>query len=231
MKLGKRIFALITLLFVVSCASYNPGEFALVKNGKSDGLIVKGELVRGYATDHFILVNIGFENKSDEWKRFKYIEMVSTDSIKDAKIVVGKDLVTWSESMKSKLSIDNHNRAVLVGTIASVAAIGSAAAGGNGDFQTGTALAGGAAALLTFEAFNDLSKRANNLEMSQLVPPSHLYNPFSVAPGLVTKKWILLQIKKDHIPCFIDFELTDYTESKTHYRLDLDVCLSGSYKL
>lgn len=217
---------------LMSCASYNAGESAIVKNGDSSKLSVKGELVRDYTTDNFILINVGFENMSENWKRFKYVEMVETDSIKDAKVVVGNDLVTWSESMKTKLAVDQHNRSVLVGSIAGLAAVGAGVvSGNNGDLKLAKGLVIGGSALLSLEAINEVSKKADALELASLVPRSHLYHPFAVAPGLVSKKWILLQIKKDHIPCFVDFQLTDIADQKTHYRLDLNVCTKGSYTL
>ena len=211
----KSLLLLFLSLTLISCASYQPGKFVMHDKGfHPKQTPITAKIDQTFTNYPFIMVDFSFGNESLEWKRIKKVEVLSVDGDKSAKIVVGKDLSAWAKSMSYKIQIDNHNKQMLIGSIAAVSA--GVAAYGSASGQKGTALAGmgGLIAVGTIDSINKVFDKIDNLERSALVPEAHLYTPFSIPPKLVTKKWILIQRKDKSTVKRLDFKVI-YESGKT----------------
>ena len=185
---------------LISCASYQNGHKAVESTSTKSSntnkpvkskILVTAYQDREYSTAHFSYIQVEFGNKSDEW--FEVNKVLLKYKGSDLQIVLGKRLVDWGKSIKNKVAVDRHNTQMIYGAIAATATIGGYNSARKGNIaatesyvavMSGAALAG---------SVNQLSNEISDLERSTIFPSDHLYSPFSTPPGLVSKKWILLQ--------------------------------------
>ncbi|MFT6632109.1 MAG: hypothetical protein ACJAS4_002071 [Bacteriovoracaceae bacterium] len=221
MKVG----SLLIILSLVSCASYQNGRTAKQSvNGKISeapaDIKVTAHYDNEYSTKHFSYLQVEFGNKSDEWKDItKVILNVEGDSIK---IILGQRLDDWTRAIQNKVAVDRQNLQMALGVLAvgSAVAAGSSAQSGNytNTAVFSTVMAGAAVA----SDVNRLTDSISDLERAQIFPKSHLYSPFSLPPGLVNKRWILIQHEKNVRVDNLSFDVFFKTGKKRTYTIGLN---------
>lgn len=210
------------MLFLTSCASYNPGEYAHVKKGKHPKNVpINAEYYRDYSNFPLHFVNVTFGNQSEDWRRVKSVKVTNVGGIAKSRIIVGPDLVYWSKGITRKLKIDSHNNRMILGAIMGAFAVGAGVSANNGNYDLGIGLAAGALATATVADINSIFERIDSLEIAKLVPPDHLYSPFSIPPNLYITKWVVFQTPGGELPKFIDFEVKYLSGETASYRTKL----------
>ena len=230
MRKGIQILMLIQLIWLGSCASYNPGKYADAVQGEHPrGTPINAEVDTTFSTDPFVYVNITFGNKStDRWTRIKKIRFTNIGGVENARLVVGPDLFYWSEGVRRKVAIDNHNSQVFWGSMAGLMAAGPAVSGSKGNFQLTSGLAGGALLKAGVLDINNIVDKASSLERSALVPPTHIYQPFSVPPGLFISRWAVFEVPEHKEIEFLEFEVEYLSGKKAQYKVQIDGIVRSS---
>lgn len=224
MKKGIQFLLMVQLIWLGSCASYNPGKYADVLKGEHPGgTPINADVNSDFSPNPFVYVNITFGNKSTErWTRIKKIRFTNIGGIEGARLIVGPDLFYWSEGVRRKVAIDNHNSQVFWGSMAGIMAAGAAVSSSKGNFGLAKGLAGGALFTAGVMDINAIADQATSLEMSALVPPTHIYRPFSVPPGLYISRWAVFEVPQNKEIEFLEFEV-EYLSGKTaHYKVQID---------
>jgi hypothetical protein len=201
----------VALLFIlVGCASTTPGYKS--KDIKKPKLETYVDQETGFPGDRYALYVLSFRNNSNEWKRVKSarLEFFNEQINKDAKILVGEDLVTWSKSITHEKNVSNYNRNLILGSIG----IGAFAVSVGTNNPTGSYIALGALSALVIDK---TYKNLKEAEILKLVPQDHLLPSFSVAPGLVTQKWIVIE---NHLTPFPSIKQIDKSIKVTIEYLD-----------
>lgn len=209
-----RAFVVVCLCSMLTgCASIHSGKYAEEGFSKSktggkviggrNGLIVSGEENQQLASEHFAAFDFAFENTTSKWIRIKSASIDFGDAaVNDkVKIIVGRDLVAWSEASAREAAISSHNTAVVLGAIA---AVGAATAMSSQDPNVAKAGAytflGSSAAL----SVTGMLQRRSEVEKARVVPESHLYSQdFIVPPKLHTKKWVAIYTEEPFAIPFI----------------------------
>lgn len=148
------------------------------------------------------MIEFSLRNETEEFLRYDEVVLELADDIKDdVKIVVGQDLVNWSEGIKNKVAIDQYNtRLILTG----ISALGAAAAVASTDQNVQNmglgafVLGAGAISLNDFQDYRDRLRGTKFADLRGLVPETHiLAGPISVPPGLFLNRFAVFQMKKD----------------------------------
>ena len=184
---------LLLLSFILSsCASIHQGEVAKTTNKYVVG---SGRIMHDMSDEYHTFVNFTFENMTNKWMRVKKVEFSCDEKcMKNTKILLGKDLITWSEAASSKKALEDYNRSMLLGGLAIAGAAVAASSNSSGGQTAGLAAYGvGVGGLAT----QDINKSLNKIEVAKVVPESHLLAPFSIPAGLFIRKWIVLYSPKE----------------------------------
>lgn len=216
----KKYLVLLGGFLLSSCASYVSTYPAKISSGaKPESFEVASNVDGKLSSKNFVLINFSFKNNRDEWVRVKRVSIDSKRLSKELYVVVGDDLASWARSAQSKLEIDEYNKQLwLAGISSSLLVAGIVANNGKGKIEN---LVPGTAGFGVVVA-NDIFAKTSQLERAKLVPPDHIYNPFSVAPGLFSKKWILLQGKENPWPCEIPLEVEFENGTVVEYMAQTD---------
>ncbi|MFZ4715556.1 MAG: hypothetical protein ACOYL6_17665 [Bacteriovoracaceae bacterium] len=211
----KNRFGLLLSFLLTACASYHNEHTAIMKDGsRIDKLKVSSAADEKLSSEYFQLLNFTFANDQDDWIRIKRVIISNQTISEDINLVVGDDLVSWANSAKAKLEVDEYNKQMWLGGVTAALMVAGAAAGAKAGNPIYLAPAFGALGVMVA---NDYFSKVSELERSKLLPPDHLYSPFSVAPGLFTKKWILLQGKGKPFPCELPIEVEFVDGKKTNF--------------
>ena len=154
---------------------------------------VSAELVRSYCSDYFGMVNVEFENNSDEWIDIEEIGVSLGSKEIDDKVttVVGNRLVNWNDAISDKLKSDAFYRRLFLGTLTSIGALAARDSGN----EFGKAVALGSMGALTL---SEISSAIDDAGTASIVPRTHLmHGLISVPPGLSLNRWILFNTKAD----------------------------------
>ena len=222
MKMHK-IF-LFFLILTTGCASYQPGKYAYIISGDHPlDTPITAKLDKTLTTDHYALIYFNFGNATDHWLRVKKIRLDfnQEEANKKINIVVGKDLSTWAESIKHKVAVDSWNRDILLGPLALIGTISLAASTNSSNPALLYAGVGSLAVFSGISIANDFIDMMDDLGRAKLFPKTHLYTPFSVPAGLYTKRWILLQVKKQSIPDEVFFNVEYLDGKKAKYKIKI----------
>lgn len=206
MKHHKIISYLLVMTVISSCASHQKGNYAdILKGEHPDPLPITAFVDESKSTENFKVINIQFNNESDDWVRVKkaYVKNINNKAI--INITKGEDIQDWKNSFLTYNKIENHNsNMAFVGAIG-LAALGTVAgiATGNGELAHGShAVMQGTAAVHGIDSIDD---SVEDLENSKLRNENYLSKKFSIPPGFVQKKWVLLQVSKKKDLKFFDF--------------------------
>lgn len=201
-----KIICCILLLLVTSCASYSPGQDATIERHTSKevlGLSAKIDDTMSY--EDLVFVNFYLFNPTNNWARVKSAELIDIENHPDMRVIVGKDLYYWAKSMEHKVTIDNYNREMLLGSLAIGGAALAISSNNASIGKLGAVVAIGSVLLSDVE---NLMEKISSLERASLVPEDHIYSPFSVPPKLVTRKWVLFQKMNVKNLCRLKLKLT-----------------------
>jgi hypothetical protein len=219
----KTSLVVLILSTLVSCASYNPGNYADIKSGEHPkNLPINAKTYDQLSESPFTYVNFTFGNKSaDTWYRVKRIRVTSIGGIKGARLVVGPDLKFWAQGMERKTKIDAHNRAMVFGAIQGALLVGAAASGASGKHDLALGLVGGSMAYTSIEAFNQAFNEADMKELDALVPEGHLYRPFSIPRNLFITRWAVFETPGKKKAEYIEFEVEYLSGKKVSYKVNI----------
>ena len=198
----KQSLTLLILIAFTSCASYQTGKEVKDLSDKKMNhskekpkLKITSKLNRELSTEYFSFIQVDFGNSSDEWIDIGQFNFLADN--KNLNVVLGKKYNEWSESIQNKIAVDRQNSEMVMGAIALGAAVaaGSNAQSGNlANTKLYLALATGS---LLINDINKISNEISDIERAKLFPRNHLYTNFQVPPGLVSKKWILIEHPKN----------------------------------
>lgn len=184
---------------------------ALAGPGTSSGLVVTGEELKPYASELFGLVEVTFENASTEWIRIQRLRLNFGSTVdQDVFLPEGEDIDAWYSATSRRNDIRDTNEATALGALlfaSTVVAVAGGASGSSEAAVAGTATALGTATVAGLDA---QAERIDRAEHGSPRPGGHLLTvPFSVPPGLFTKKWVLLNTRRRDTPC-VTTMLIDY---------------------
>lgn len=132
---AKRIFLFfqVTFLFLGGCAQVHSGEYATQVDTKKEaalkhsgrgvttkgGLLISGKEVSDVSSKYFGLIDLTFENRTNDWMRIENIGVDFGDDPKNRniKIVSGKDIKIWNDAIERKIAIENYNKDLAVGIL------------------------------------------------------------------------------------------------------------------
>jgi len=212
-----KLITVVLTLVLIGCASQQPGEFAKVIEGDHpQNTPLTAYVDETYSTDKFMFINITFGNQNEQWTRVKAARIYFSDELdRTTSIIVGQDLMSWAEAMTHKVQVDQHNRNVWLGSAVAALAATSVVASSNGNNNLALGTLGAVSGIVTIDAINKTIKKAEAIQRASLVPDGHLYSgPFSIPPGLVTTRWVLLQIPSKGNVCKANFEV-EYLDNKS----------------
>jgi hypothetical protein len=219
----KTILSLLFALTLSSCASYQSGNAVMhISGDHPENTPLTGYIDETYSSASYTLLQFQFGNETTEWKRIKNIKLdMLTPNGKKAQVVLGQDLNDWADAIAHKVAVDQHNRAVVLGSIAAAGAVLAVSGPKTNSRQTkaGLALMSGTIAV---QNIGDYVSRLDDLQRAQIIPRGHLYSPISIPAGLVVKRWIVLKIERGDIPNKIHFEVTYSDNKKAKYELSLN---------
>jgi hypothetical protein len=178
------------------------------------GLVVSGEEVSRYASRHFGLIEITFENRSEDWVHIQRLGIDFGETVGNSNVTLpeGPDLDAWYRATLQRNDIEDTNAAAALGGLLllgeTVAVVGSVS------HQHEAVAAGGALALAatTVATAQAYDADIQSVERVRPLPSTHLLAvPFGVPPGLFAKKWVLLNTRGSTTPCvrrmLIDYDV------------------------
>jgi hypothetical protein len=216
------ILILSSLFF--SCASYQEGNDAFIVKGEhpSDTPIT-GYIDKPYSTTYYTLLQFTFGNNSPDWKRIKSVNLDFDNNVlnKKIKVTLGDDLGYWADSIKHKLAVDNFNTQVVLGSIAAAGAATAISGANSGNSSTVNTGSLAYATSMAVAGVNDFSSSKKSLSRAKLLPVGHLYKPFSIPAGLVTKRWLLLEVVNEEMPKIVYLDVVYNNDEKVRYKIQV----------
>jgi len=193
------------------------GEWRRPGSKTPSGLVVSGEEKTQYATEHFGVLDVTFENTTAEWVRVKglALDFGGPEYERHVRIPVGEELRSWATATQERLLIERHNRAMALGAVALAGMTTAAVTNNRAVRVAGATVASGSIVALGVDSMNQEVERVEQPATPQNASyyESHLLSvPFSVAPGLFTKRWVTINTAGgDGAPCVtgirIDYQL------------------------
>jgi hypothetical protein len=172
------------------------------------GLVVTGEEDTELATPYVGVVLVTFENPTNQWVHVKGMALGFGGGEKDANVTVplGADLESWAAAVHQLEVIDRTNRTMALGALALAGGVTAGVARRNALGVAGAAVATGSLAAL---AASSVDATIHEAEAPYF--DAHLLSvPFSIPPGLFTKRWVALSTTGGpRAPC-IESVLLDY---------------------
>ena len=215
---------------MMGCASYQPGSEVKISKGEHPRNVpISAYVDNDMSTDEFTVLQFVWGNKNKDWVRIKNVrlDLDNKELKKSINILVGEDLRTWADSLSHKLKVDNFNRQMFMNSLALIGTATMVAGGAKGNQDMAVGGAALTSAVIGIDAINKVMDEINHIERAALIPYTHLYNPFSVPPGLYTKKWIVLEAYEDEIPEKLYFDVEYLDGRKVRY----NVILNATHKL
>jgi hypothetical protein len=220
------------VLGVTACASVQSrniarpvdalGHFTGAKTTAS-GLVVSGEELSAYSSRHFGLIEVTFENWTNEWVRVNRLALDFGGAEANAGVFlpVGADLEAWHHATVQRNDIRGTNAATALGALLALGMLVAVAADAAGERElaaAGSVVTLGAA---TTAVIGGHGARVERAEGARLLPETHLLAmPFAIPPGLFAKKWVLLNTRSAATPCITSM-LIDYDVERGNERVQL----------
>ena len=179
------------VLFGTGCATVHTGH--KIEHG---GLTVSATFNDKMSSDHFELLELTFENRSNEWITLKQPSLDFGDAMNSAIVIPGgPKIMLWAEAATNAENLREYNRQLMWGTAAVAGAVAAGVSSQNDALRA--AGLGTMAAGLTVLTVKSIEKERDKVMRAGLFPSSHLYaGDFEVPPGLFLRRWVLLQAKK-----------------------------------
>jgi hypothetical protein len=179
-----KLFALTSLLMLVSCASTMPGH-DVKSNHKTITATFEENL--DFSTERTHMLQFSIMNKTDKWVEFTGANINSTETLE---VLVGNKINAWIEACTLEKQVSDYNRDLLLG---SLAVGGAVVAGSSGHQRTSTVGAAIALGSITVIGANEMMNSKNKAELIEALPEKHIFRPFVVPPHKVIQRWILIE--------------------------------------
>jgi hypothetical protein len=213
-------FALALLLAMPlgGCASIVSGEYGhpmdasgiLAQSPQTPlGLVISGAEVRELSSPYFGLVAVTLENKSSNWVRVRRMTVTFGGKQKDDSVFIpwGEEIASWERATYERNAVRSYNTEAALGAVALAGGVIAGTAKDKPIAAAGGVLQAGA---LAASAGHDVAQGLEAVEGPHLFPETHLLDvPFSIPPGLFSKRWILLSTGGTPGVC-VDSMLLDY---------------------
>lgn len=199
-----RFVMLYIAIFLVSgCASKHKTHMSKQTGATVDDAIkVSVEKNTEMSTRNFVVLEFTIENTGNDYRRYESIDIELPTKIKNqVKVVVGQDLVNWSEGIKNKIELEDFNRRTFIAGMTAVAGA-SAALSKDVNYAKvagGVAAAGyGTLAVDRFLEVRNAVKNSDKYDLRGLIPQNHILStPVSVPPNLFLKRFAVMYIDKN----------------------------------
>src|SRR6185503_17438380 len=182
----------------------------------ASGLVVSGEELEELSSPYFGVLAFTFENPTSEWVRIENVILDFGSQARNDSIVLpwGEEIVSWEQATSQRNAIRHANTSTLL-SVLMVGGFVAARAGGRT-----TAPVGGVVGLAAVSGL--WAKSLADKTSTVTFPPAHLFaTPFSVPPGLFSKKWVLLNgPRTTEIGC-VQSVVLEYDTSKGRERVHL----------
>jgi hypothetical protein len=187
-----------------------------VRHEAVSSLVISGEELTSYGSEYFGMLQLTFENPTDDWVRIEKLTLDFGDDARNRIVSLphGPEINAWLGATLQRNVIRDTNEALALGALlaigTTVASIG-AASGQSAVASAGGAVALGTAAGLTVDAVLDQVQVAEDVKP---YPDSHLLAlPLAIPPGLFSKRWVLVNTRKGG-PCIRSIRLDYEVEGK-----------------
>lgn len=179
-----KVFALLSLFILASCASTMPGH-----DVKSNHKTITATFEENYdfSTERIHMLQFSIMNKTDKWVEMTGANINSTENIE---VLVGSKINSWIEACTLEKQVSDYNRDLLIG---SIAVGGAVVASSSGHQRTSTAGAAIALGSITAMGANELMNSKNKAELTEALPEKHVFRPFVIPPHKVIQRWILIE--------------------------------------
>ena len=176
------------LLILTACATTHPGnEGRSVAPNPSLPIKISAQTIGNPVGEAFQLVEITYENLSDNWFRLNHSQVVIDDvTANKLSVVVGKDLVDWAQAMHFRLQKDQYNEQMAQAALITAGAIASS--GKNSNNVGATLLVGGTA----WAVADTMQFSYSQATQTAKIPENHIGRPFSIPGKMFMRKWVLL---------------------------------------
>jgi hypothetical protein len=191
----------------------------------ASGLVVSGEELDELSSTHFGVLAFTFVNPTNDWVRIDNVALDFGSKPRNDSIVLpfGEEIASWELATSQRNAVHRANTTTLLSALMIGGAVTAAAGGRSTGGRIGGLVALGAAGGLWAQALADKTSAVT-------FPPAHLFaTPFSVPPGLFSKKWVLLNGPKTPEVGCISAVVVEYDTSKGRERVQLSFGRSGSY--
>ncbi len=176
-----------------ACATTHPGQEG-VPTGKSN-LPIK---LSAYSVDDevgaaFQLVEVTFENTSDDWLRIQRCDvMVGNPAESHLSVVVGRDLHDWSQAVLLQRRQDDYNKNIAQLGLLTVGGVATVAGGGSNNPALATAGLATMAGATAWSAATAIQSSYDGAERVEQTPENHIYQPFAVPARMFMRRWVLM---------------------------------------
>lgn len=190
-----RLFVLFFCSVLVACATTHPGYVA--ESAQKD-LVVSVSKNTQLSDKFYYFLEFTMENQTDKWLDTQAVQVTFADE--NSEILEGSKLSSWIEGAELKLQKNNYNRALLLG---SMATIGGVAAGMSNDTnvqRAGVAVAAGSlaasAAVVGKQGYDNVNSGVKGLNGTVKVPSTHILVPTKVPPQSFVRRWVVIEAPK-----------------------------------
>ncbi|MBX2987951.1 MAG: hypothetical protein KF802_08635 [Bdellovibrionaceae bacterium] len=220
----KKMFFLLSV-FLPGCASIHPGKMATPDAANKTSLRVSAQKVDEYSSPANVFLDFTLENKATKILRIESVELEFPDQDKNVyNVLVGKDLIAWSESLRNKQKVANHNSEIMTGAVTAVGVVAAVAGAGNGNRGLSDAGLGVTAAGMTYQKVREINRSILKAETSRSVPEDHLYaGQIDIPADGVLRRWILINVPQKQNGVFYHLTLVTIDGEKLKYRLPLEL--------
>jgi hypothetical protein len=172
-------------------------------------LVISGEELTSYGSEYFGMLQLTFENPTDDWVRVEKLTLDFGDDARNLGVSFpqGPEINSWLSATLQRNLIRDTNEALALGALlaigTTVASIG-ATSGQSAVAAAGGAVVLGTAAGLTADA---VLEQVHVAEDVRPYPDSHLLAlPLAIPPGLFSKRWVLVNTRRG-APCLRSMRL------------------------
>ena len=215
------LLALGLLMGITGCASLSYENYGHAIDARGHlspskttpaGLVFSAAEATELSNDYTGFVGLDIENRSADWIRIQTMNVSFGGPQKDRAVFVpvGDDLASWQRATVQRNTVRELNTEMALDAVAVSAAVVSAAAGHRRPAGAAAAAVGAVAGAASVG--RDIAKGVEAATAAPMYPETHLLaTPFTIPPGLFTKRWIVLSTPgRGNHPC-IDSMLLDYT--------------------
>ena len=179
-----KLLALSALFLLVSCATTMPGKET--KTG-SEKVSASVDTNSTFTNEQIQFYQYSIKNLTNKWIEFDGATIKGSDQVS---VLVGDRISSWIEACTLEKNVADYNTAMFLGA---VAVGGAVVAGASNHPQTSGAGAIIALGSISVLGVKDFQNSKNKVEFQRAFPKNHIFQPFSLPPGKVIQRWILVE--------------------------------------